>query len=336
MQTDILANKCRAIVVKPTPSHNVVNGSIVAYEGTHYFCYRAETYPYCYNPRLIFCDLDLNSMVATNPRDIRMNTNTWGWNVEWLAKIENPYYHHEDPRLYIGSNGELRLSFTDGFKCYDAQLEIHENYILCQHVAPVYTEYYPSEDGRVKNLTPLSNYHKSEYIYSIKPFRLSQPNPDSDLECVDDDLGFWIKKYGEPRGGTPAIPYRDDSYLTFFHSSKEHNGFKIYVMGALVFSEDIGIEQISRSPLVVPIPENKSINHDGSVSVNPCGEKVSVVFPTGVIKVDDGYLVSFGYNDRCTKVCFISDEQLKYNLIWVNKIEKDDSEPMATNNIITY
>ena len=53
-----------------------------------------------------------------------------------------------------------------------------------------------------------------------------------------------------------------------------------------------------------------------------------MVFPGGVIKTDNGYLVSFGWNDYQCRYVEITNEFLKKNIEYVEYI---DSGPMMGN-----
>lgn len=84
------------------------------------------------------------------------------------------------------------------------------------------------------------------FIYSIQPHRIVHARP------LDTSVGTWqadtvyltaLKpgyewKWGEMRGGTPALLIDDDNYLTFFHSQTCISSKYIltYVMGAYTFS----------------------------------------------------------------------------------------------------
>jgi len=287
----------------------VMNGSIC----DNYFCYRADRYPYCLTPQLVFCDYDHKTMTAFNARHLPLETNTWGWLIEWLKKVSYPEHHQEDPRLFR-YHSQYGLYFCDGFKMYRCLLNITNDAVRPVDVSVISNQWLPTVDGRLKNYTPITD--QMEYIYSINPLKTS------DLSSKAYDLSFWTLKYGIPRGGTPAIPVleQDKTFISFFHSSLVYKGVNRYFMGCFTFyfdanNKSLKLLQLSRHPLIAPVAINKP-SKDGSKETNPCGTTL-VVFPAGVNRVTGGYHVSYGHNDKCTRVAMFSQAQIDYNLVKV-------------------
>lgn len=283
----------------------VMNGSICG----PYFCYRADRYPYAINPRLVLCDYDQKTNTATNPRHIRLETNTWGWTVDWLSKVSYPQFHQEDPRLYYENKDTLALFFGDGFKVWKCRLFVTDDDVEAYDIDIVLNDWLPTKDGRVKNYTPITG--SKDYIYQINPFMTG------DKVYGSWNLDHWETKYGTPRGGTPAIKF-GDNYLSFFHSSSEYRGVKHYYMGAFEFNLDIGLVRFSRYPLVAPLALVPEKTTDGTHKLPPCGN-VQVVFPAGVTESKWGWHVSYGYNDTSTRVIHICKPQLEHNLVTVTQ-----------------
>lgn len=90
-------------------------------------------------------------------------------------------------------------------------------------------------------------------------------------------INMWENRWGEIRGGTPAINIGDE-YLTFFHSSFKNKNQIWYVFGALTFQKDppFTITKISKYPILAhnfykaESNDQRLFSHDRLVMF-PCG-----------------------------------------------------------------
>lgn len=143
------------------------------------------------------------------------------------------------------------------------------------------------------------------FIYSINPHRilkLSSVNYTGDEVEVITNTVFLTKlnpeyewKFGEMRGGSPALRINNDSYLTFFHSSGRFNWKYIvtYYMGAYLFESKppFRITHISSEPIIAKPFINESLGWSYKYVDY-------VIFPMG-FTLDDNYVyVSVGKNDQ--------------------------------------
>jgi predicted GH43/DUF377 family glycosyl hydrolase len=173
-----------------------------------------------------------------------------------------------------------------------------------------------------KNWAPIidnSDLNSLSLIYSFSPFLVFK----ADLKNTTITQSFhsekflpsyfpdsWIKKYGQPRGGTPAIRI-GDRYLTFFHSSfinrADHRVW--YVMGACTFtvSQPHGILSVSEKPILFEsIYDTKNAHHSAL--------KKCVLFPMSVEKEDNLLHVCCGENDSGVKMVTIDLKTLLQSL----------------------
>lgn len=290
------------------------NGSIVEYNHHYLMAYRSDQEPFCTHPRIHIVELT-NRMIPlpdTN-KTIEVKSTKQCWRVDYAGRCHKAYQHRaEDPRLCVVGD-TLYLIWGDGFKIYysalvcsftevDGMQRLASVVLMAQHIPkPPYVEELhndPRYDGREKNWIPFRYNGKLHVIYSYEPFVTMRLDGRNCYDVVKHEKPLnW--KWGFIKGGTPAIPYNDDSYVTFFHSTVSLN-YNYYYVGALVFSkEDLRPLSISRYPIIAPYPEN---------------EGNQIIFPAGVIDKGDHYLISYGYNDECNKILAYPKDQLVYNM----------------------
>jgi predicted GH43/DUF377 family glycosyl hydrolase len=121
----------------------------------------------------------------------------------------------------------------------------------------------------------------------------------------------WSWKWGQWRGGTPALLV-DDEYLAFFHSSlltssEFSNGVQMhhYYMGAYTFSSEppFEITRITPSPIVA----------DGFYTLSALPKRV--VFPGGFVVADDRIYLAYGKDDEEVWIAILDKQQLKKALV---------------------
>ena len=271
------------------------NGSIVRYKGRLIFCCRADQpskpdgTAWFKNIRLIICELD---------EDFTPKEET----IKFLdVSGRSGKFRVEDARLFV-SGGYLYCSYGDGYEMYLALLD--DKLRVVRHdnitVAGIYT---PGNDYREKNWTPFDFEGSPYFVYGDNPRAIYNPNKRK-FHLSQQSIGW---NYGVIRGGTPAIPYKDE-LITFFHgviSLREDDWTqgRMYTMGAYTFkpTHPFNVTSITHTPLmrgeyIYPNPIN--------------GKMILVVFPSGVIEDVDSFWVSLGINDACTGIVRISKNVL--------------------------
>lgn len=275
---------------------NWLNSTMIEFNEKIYFVYRMESAPFCTRMKLGICLLDENlAPIQSTNKLLNLHSDLKGF-------VKG--FHVEDPRLFTFNN-ELYLSYTDGYQMAQAKinpetLEAVESFYLDKPVA-TRTE---------KNWTFFESEGQLYSNYSYSPhtiFKIDGPKWEQVYQTPF--LNDW--KWGEIRGGTS--PYLiDDKFVSFFHSAMDiqykHSRGRQYFMGAIVFSATAPFEilHISKEPIIAGELTKESIPR--------LSNKIFVVFPSGVVKLEDGWAVSFGYNDHECRIVNISDEFLETNL----------------------
>lgn len=283
---------------------NVLNGSICKFKDKILFAYRVEQAIWFQKTRIGICELTEDFQVKPETvRYLKLHCTQDG-------------YHTEDPRLFV-CDGTLCLVYCDGYRMASAILDDNGDVYHSGYFPEFQVSNSESHDGREKNWTPFEYKKQPHYIYSDNPrFILKY---DLQKTYIPKQDVSW--KYGPIRGGTPAISYDDDHFITFFHSARnypEQSGWpRIYFIGAYLFRKTppFKVTAITTVPLLKGIPPK--------IEYQRPAKEVLVLFPSGIISEDQGFHISYGFCDYTNKVIFVSRELLKLlfnaNLQHINK-----------------
>ena len=218
----------------------------------------------------------------------------------------------EDPRL-INNSGEKILVFND---LRDKEKSKSRIINYC-NISSDNATAIPLELGFnlfEKNWSPFFKNEKLHFVYQVIPHKvlaIDSENKSQVISCPQEfdfrDFSFW--KWGEPRGGTPALEFNGD-YISFFHSYFKHNNRYIYVMGAYTFEKDapFRIKKITPFPIIFKdIYSAKFQNTSDSTK--------SVIYPSGIVYDDKNneFVVFCGENDCAIRVLQI--DAIKLDLI---------------------
>jgi len=110
-------------------------------------------------------------------------------------------------------------------------------------------------------------------------------------------------QWGEIRGGTNAV-LADGQYWTFFHSQHRYPREWRYFMGAYSFEARPPFRITAYTPMPLYTPPAPSQSH------LPLDVK-HVIFPSGLLKVGEEWLIFSGYNDERVVVSRISHAKLR-------------------------
>lgn len=276
---------------------NHLNPAWIEYDGKIIMVYRMECVPFCTHTRLGICLLDdkLEPIPGTN-KLLELHSELKGF-----AKG----YHVEDPRLFIHNN-TIYLSYTDGYQMLQATID---------PVSLTATESFyikkPNKDRTEKNWTFFSDEGVLHAVYSICPhviFTMNGPNFSTAYETEWSHAWRW----GELRGGTSPV-LTENGWLSFFHSAVDFKNGRQYHIGAYLFDKNAPYEPIAitKKPLLSGEIVPKEIPRLSS--------KIFVVFPGGVIRRKDKWVVSFGYNDYQCRYVEVTDELLTDELHLIKK-----------------
>jgi FkbM family methyltransferase len=153
-------------------------------------------------------------------------------------------------------------------------------------------------NGWEKNWVPFINEsNKIKVIYSHDPwltFELEISEEEKSLKIINPDYKYGIKwDFGKIRGGTPPIKYKENFYVSFFHSSCIIGGKKLYLIGAILIDTTNGNTNpiyITKRPLIAA-PLREDINHHGWPT------SASVLFPLSAQRNEDSFQIMCGIND---------------------------------------
>lgn len=291
--------------IRPT---NYFNCSFIEYKGKTYFAYRMEAKPFCERMKIGLCLMDenLHPIPATNVL------------LDLYSELEIRYsrvkvskfpmgFHVEDPRLFIYKD-ELYLSYTDGYIMGQAKINPEtlqaENSFYLDKPDPVNRQ-------TEKNWTFFDYEGKLMCVYDASKQEIFEMNGEKHTKLYETPFDTqW--RWGQMRGGTSPIKV-GDNYLSFFHSATDIRTIKgpgrQYFMGAYMFEGKPPFKPIaiSKEPLLAG---ERISDHIPRLS-----NKIFVVFPAGIIRKENSYLISYGYNDFECRYVEISDELLKENLV---------------------
>lgn len=242
-----------------------------------------------------------------------------------------PYTHTQDPRL-ITIGEDLFIVFNDMIKTKKGHYR--RMFIgkvdfdgLCFYLNdPVSITQYDGEvgDRDEKNWVPFEFEGQLLLAYSILPHNILRPLLEGSHACESiSSARSSIKwKWGELRGGTPALKIGDE-YLAFFHSSKEcatvqSQGKMIthYVMGAYTFSSKPPFEVTRISP--EPIIGMDFYTGPAHNTWKP----LRVVFPMGLVIAENDLWLSYGKQDFEMWVAKIDKKMLLESLVPVTTSQK--------------
>lgn len=240
------------------------------------------------------------------PLETQTNTN------KSHSQTEDPRIFKLKDRYYLVYNDSETYKFNGRRNMFVAELHVSKDGIYLGH--PVKLSY-PARDFHPpldKNWTPVVHNDNLYLIYSFSPLIVLRADLKSG-HCHEVTKSLrhfaWTSKFGEMRGGTPAVQMGDADYITFFHSSghfPEHKNqekkHRNYLMGALTFS----IDPLSDKFAIKRITEVPIVSTDFYGPDNPSG----IVFVMGLIIREKDVLISYGIGDKKIGVSILDKDQL--------------------------
>ena len=145
-----------------------------------------------------------------------------------------------------------------------------------------------------QNAEPAGDADRVGLIYSHDPWYVITLGIAGDRPKFEDLHGApgiqW--DYGTIRGGTPPVPYGDAHLVTFFHSAQAIGSRNVYSVGACVFLAEPPYTPIFMTPEPLLMAPYRSGSHRFGWRT-----AVSVVFPLGAERTDEGYRLLCGRDD---------------------------------------
>ena len=298
----LLIDKRKLIQEYPHPKTGTVkvtnwfNCSIIKHKGKTYFVYRMEAKPFCVNIRLGICLMDKNYQPIKNT-NVLLNLH-----VQLRGYATN--YHSEDPRLFV-YHDQLFLSYCDGYQMAQALIDPD----TLQAVESFYIKK-PDANRTEKNWTFFEYDNRLLSVYDTQQQEIFEMNGRDWERKSKSPFPEW--EYGYARGGTSPILVGDE-YISFFHSSRlvrlKGNNVKQYYMGCYAFESKppFKVTRMSKEPIIA----GELISN----SIPRLNNGIFVVFPSGVVRNEDSYDVSFGYNDYECRMVNVTDQFLNENMV---------------------
>lgn len=226
-----------------------------------------------------------------------------------IMNFGNQEFEYEDPRLFHFLGG-IAMSYTiyGGGKFPMQALALMDNdfKIQCCWTPPIRNNTKKIEKNWIWFMDIEENL---KFIYTMDPMVVIEPDPALSSARVQAEYKTNTKlgwKYGQVRGSTPPIMV-EQGRLAFFHSAlpwKQER--RHYVMGAVLFdpAPPHKIFKISADPILRGYPNdpNLKIHH-------------ACVFPGGVMKRGDKFIVTLGVNDDHSMIVAIPENLVLNNMI---------------------
>lgn len=216
--------------------------------------------------------------------------------------------------LYSDNTDEI---VTDsGFRMWMAKLVFEEGKFMLKDKERL--TYFDCEQAtrREKNWVPFDYQGNLCLAYSLIPHRIFLPIPNTECcydLCSTDTYFDW--RWGEPRGGTPAIQI-GGHYLSFFHSSIEistmhSEGEKVphYFIGAYLFSAapPFEITHVSKKPIIAK-------GFYSGFSYIPYWKPIQAVFPCGILVEKNEVIMTYGRQDHELWIAVMNRRELLRSL----------------------
>lgn len=259
------------------------------------------------------CATPAGLLHAWRSEDARGKSTVWIGRISKTGKItkaqailDDPAYDAEDPRLFIVS-GRIFVAWS---KVRDTRHNSGQ-----WHVVQMFAEIDPATLGVLcsgpidlplplrhceKNWTPLPD---GGWIYDFQSGLSVTP----ERKIVHNRA--WQYPWGSFSGSTPALPWPErGTWLAIFHGfMPDPVRVKRYYFGACEIDPATHrVLAISETPLVFASEEDDTIPCPRDAKYNP-----SVVFPTGLVRQDGGWLVSGGVHDSRDAWWLFSDSDLR-------------------------
>lgn len=167
-----------------------------------------------------------------------------------------------------------------------------------------------------KNWTPFSGLDSLRFLYMINPLVVvdydSKEKTAKEISRSEFNQDFW--KWGDfLAGSTPLIRYKD-GWLGFFHSHlhDSENNRRQYYVGVYTLSADTPyrVTRMSKEPFMtaeMDIEKDLRSIHQGWFP--------NCIFPCGLIKRNDKFYMSYGWQDCRCKIVEIEEYEIEANLM---------------------
>lgn len=226
----------------------------------------------------------------------------------YILDLESKFSRPDDARL-VKIGDSIFVLYSDntdevisdcGFRMWMGKLLYEEGKFVLKNKEKL--AYFEGEQAsrREKNWVPFDYKNHLCLAYSLIPHRIFLPLPGT--ECcftLAETNNHFEWKWGEPRGGTPALKV-GNHYLSFFHSSIDlktvhSDGEKVphYFIGAYLFSASppFEITHVSTKPIIEK-------GFYSGAKYTPYWKPVCAVFPCGILVEGIDVVMTYGRQDH--------------------------------------
>ena len=224
--------------------------------------------------------------------------------------IKCPGNSREDARLFIHKD-ELWMSWVDSQwpHSLNAVVKYGKLSVADSAVETVIQPEMPGNDGTTTQKNYLMFDHGGQLFCSYDASTLFRVEGAKVVEEFNVETPHW--PYGEIRGGTCPLPYKG-KLLRFFHSSTRNEPRPYtwaYWIGAMLMEPEPPFKVIAISSK--PILRGSEMDDLTPEQKSACSHfKPKIVFPTGAIEHDGGWVLSIGCNDAQSLLMKIKPENL--------------------------
>ena len=288
----------RQIVIPNYPG--ALNPSIVPWGDNYLLSFRVRNYKTKNSNEVGLVFLDKNFSVMSTPHVLS------------LGFPKSTKITVQDPRLInVGNKTYMVFSHYTYKKVYVGEIVLHGDKFSVKNIVAL-SSFDQYRKGRIeKNWVPFVVDEDLCLSYSISPHIVYKPDlATGHCKTIAETASLPKWKWGEIRGGTPALSHCDE-YLAFFHSSVKLESvqskgqcIKHYFIGAYTFSKEFPfrIKRMSPSPVI-----GKGFYSGASYKLY---KPLKVVFPCGYVKDDEYIYLLYGKQDNEIWVATIEIEGL--------------------------
>ena len=216
----------------------------------------------------------------------------------------------EDPRLFVFAD-QLHIAFI-GYEMLKKQLKIPQ--LVCRlsddlNVEDVWLPRYQFRNHHEKNWEFFEHEKEMLSVYSIRPHVVLRHRAGF-AEKIAETPGPVNARSIHLRGGAPPVRVGDE-YYHFFHTLESKGKFYVYTMACYTFEARWPFEVKRITPL--------SLLSCNETELPWQGDKY-VVFPCGAVLQNDKWLISYGYQDRESRLAIFDCEQIERQLVSISRL----------------
>lgn len=210
----------------------------------------------------------------------------------------------EDPRIFVHA-GQLHLSVV-GYEMLHHRLKIHLFVVRLSdafEVEDVWLPRYEFRNHHEKNWQFFEHEGEMLSVYSIRPHTILRHRAGF-AEKIAETPGPERVRPIHLRGGAPPVRIGDE-YFHFFHTLEQRGKFYVYTGAVYTFAAKFPFEVKRIGPLSLLSCDPRETPWQGDKYV---------VFPCGAVLRNGQWFISYGYQDRESRIAIFDHEQIEGQL----------------------